>query len=75
MIGDFAKSVGDGALDVPNQLTVILSLNHYYYKKSEGAKTSPFRGGFTPSKQSAGRRLLEAQGCFDLCGGRLKAPP
>jgi len=35
------------------------------------SKTS-LKGGFTHSKQSTGRRLFEAQGCFDLCGGRLK---
>ena len=40
--------------------------------KGEGAKTSPVRGGFTPSKQPTGRRLFEAQGSFALCGARLK---
>ncbi|MBQ3227269.1 MAG: hypothetical protein IJB43_01665 [Clostridia bacterium] len=32
--------------------------------KGEGAKTSPVRGGFTPSKRAAGRRPFEAQGEF-----------
>ena len=32
--------------------------------KGKGAKTSPVRGGFTPSKRAAGRRPFEAQGEF-----------
>ena len=42
----------------------ILKRRLFRVAKGEGAKTSPVRGGFTPSKRAAGRRPFEAQGEF-----------
>ena len=40
----------------------VLKRRLFRVAKGEGAKTSPVRGGFTPSKRAAGRRPFEAQG-------------